>query len=85
MNLSKTIQVRRLGRVPYQRALRLQRTLRQLRKRNKIENQLLLLEHDPVYTLGRKKSMEFLLWPPDRIANELKAPVIATDRGTTSR
>ncbi|MFQ3621175.1 MAG: lipoyl(octanoyl) transferase LipB [Spirochaetales bacterium] len=43
-----------LGLVPYQKAWALQETLRKLRTQEKIPNTLLLLEHPPVITLGRR-------------------------------
>ena len=44
--------VRRLGTIEYQAALDLQADLVERRKRGEISNQLLLLEHPPVITLG---------------------------------
>ena len=46
--------VRRLGRIDYQDALDLQRDLVEQRKRGEIADQLLLLEHPDVITLGVK-------------------------------
>ena len=46
--------VRRLGRIEYQDALDLQRDLVEQRKRGEIGDQLLLLEHPDVITLGVK-------------------------------
>ena len=54
-----------LGMVPYGMALELQRTLLQLRKANRIENTLLLLEHPPVITLGRNARLENVLASPE--------------------
>ncbi len=51
--------------VPYVTALELQRTLLQLRKANRIENTLLLLEHPPVITLGRNARLENVLASPE--------------------
>ena len=51
--------------VPYATALDLQRTLLQLRKANRIENTLLLLEHPPVITLGRNASLDNVLASPE--------------------
>jgi lipoyl(octanoyl) transferase len=45
--------VRWLGRVPYRDAWQLQKELAEARANDKIPDQLLLLEHDPVLTLGR--------------------------------
>jgi lipoyl(octanoyl) transferase len=47
-----TIEVRRLGTVDYQSALDLQHELVEQRKQGLIPDQLLLLEHPPVITLG---------------------------------
>ena len=49
-----TIEVRRLGVVPYAEGLALQKTLVEERKADRIPDQLLLLEHPPVITLGVK-------------------------------
>lgn len=48
------IQIRRLGRVAYGDALELQKRLVEQRKAGEIPDQLLLLEHPPVITLGVK-------------------------------
>lgn len=48
------MEVKRLGLIDYQRALDLQRELVELRKRGEIPDQLLLLEHPEVITLGVK-------------------------------
>ncbi len=52
--MTRPIEVRRLGVVPYAEALELQKHLVELRKANEIPDQLLLLEHPPVITLGVK-------------------------------
>jgi lipoate-protein ligase B len=46
------LDVRRLGVVPYQEALALQRSLVEERRANRIGDVLLLLQHPPVITLG---------------------------------
>jgi len=43
-----------LGRVPYREAVALQERLREARQAGAIPDVLLLLEHDPVYTRGRR-------------------------------
>ena len=48
----RTIEVRRLGRVPYADALTLQRLLVEDRRAGRIDDLLLLLEHPHVLTLG---------------------------------
>jgi len=50
----RDIQIRRLGRVAYGDALELQKRLVEQRKTGEIPDQLLLLEHPPVITLGVK-------------------------------
>ena len=50
----RTLQVRRLGVVAYADALDLQKQLVEDRKADRIPDQLLLLEHPPVITLGVK-------------------------------
>jgi lipoyl(octanoyl) transferase len=50
----REIQIRRLGRVGYGDALELQKQLVEQRKTGEIPDQLLLLEHPPVITLGVK-------------------------------
>ena len=49
----RALHVRRLGRVPYRAAWDLQRRLVAERRAGGIEDTVLLLEHDPVVTLGR--------------------------------
>ena len=48
------VEVRRLGMIPYADALTLQAELVEARKAGRIPDQLLLLEHPPVITLGAK-------------------------------
>jgi lipoyl(octanoyl) transferase len=50
----RTLEVRRLGLVPYAEALGIQKRLVGQRKAGEIPDQLLLLEHPPVITLGVK-------------------------------
>jgi lipoyl(octanoyl) transferase len=57
-----------LGLVPYETALQLQRTLMELRKANRVENTLLLLEHPPVITLGRNAQLSNVLASPEFLA-----------------
>jgi len=72
--------VRRLGRVAYADALRLQEGLVAERQAGRGPDVLLLLEHDPVFTLGRNARAEHVLLP----AAELRArgyEVFETGRG----
>jgi lipoyl(octanoyl) transferase len=57
------LQVRHLGRVPYAEALSLQARLVADRQAGRISDTLLLLEHDPVFTLGRNARAENVLHP----------------------
>src|SRR5579859_1683448 len=61
-------QVRELGRIDYGPALELQKSLEAERKRGEIPDQLLLLEHPHVITLGRNGHMENLLAGEDVLA-----------------
>jgi len=57
-----------LGRVEYGHALRLQRELWRLRVEDKIPDMLVLLEHEPVITLGRSAKAANLLVTEDELA-----------------
>jgi lipoyl(octanoyl) transferase len=52
--------VKRLGTVPYLEAWELQKELAEQRRRNEIPDVLLLLEHPPTYTRGRRSTPEEL-------------------------
>jgi lipoyl(octanoyl) transferase len=54
MDVDRELEVRRLGVVPYAEALELQKELVEARKADRIPDQLLLLRHPPVITLGVK-------------------------------
>ena len=69
-----------LGRVDYQQAWELQRSLAQARVESRVGDTLLLLEHPPTYTLGRRSKESDLLLP--RAELEARgAQVIDVDRG----
>ncbi|MFH1279797.1 MAG: lipoyl(octanoyl) transferase LipB [Candidatus Eisenbacteria bacterium] len=72
--------VRRLGVVPYREAWDMQRELVERRKRGEIEDHLVLLEHESVYTLGRRGDLGHVTMPGERRA-ALGIDVIHTDRG----
>jgi lipoyl(octanoyl) transferase len=57
--------VRRLGRVPYAAGLELQARLVAERQAGRAPDTLLLLEHDPVFTLGRNARRENVLLAED--------------------
>jgi len=69
------MQVVRLGREAYTTTLERQRELAARRARGELEDTLLLVEHDPVFTLGRsRRSATNLLAPGD-------TPVVQVERG----
>jgi lipoyl(octanoyl) transferase len=74
--------VRRLGRVEYREALELQQTLVEQRKLGLIPDQLLLLEHPDVITLGVKtrNDRSHVLASPETLEAE-GVSVLATGRG----
>jgi len=57
------MEVRHLGRVPYAQGLEQQAGLVAERQAGRIPDTLLLLEHDPVFTLGRNARAENVLLP----------------------
>ena len=69
-----------LGRVPYKPAYRLQQSLVERRKANDVPDTLLLLEHDHVFTLGRRADDTHVLSETSAISG-LGAEVVDTDRG----
>jgi len=75
--VTKTLDYAWLGRVDYREAWDYQRDLARRRALNQIPDTLLLLEHSPVYTTGRRGAGTHLRLPE----NALGAPLIETDRG----
>lgn len=69
-----------LGRVPYGPAYELQRIVAQLRAEGKLPDTLLLLEHEHVYTLGRRAPEEEILLDAETLT-ERGIAVEHTDRG----
>lgn len=59
----------RLHLVTYENGMKLQQKLVELRQREEIDDQLLLLEHPPVITLGRGGKLDNLLASPDLLAS----------------
>ncbi len=76
----RPLEVRRLGRVPYARGLELQERLVADRQAGRIPDQLLLLEHDPVFTLGRNARAANVLLPAEAL-RERGFEVFETGRG----
>ncbi len=66
-----------LGRVDYEEAWNLQRQLALRRARGELEDTLLMLEHPPVYTSGRRSCGDRLRVPPEALG----APLLTVDRG----
>ena len=61
------LDVRRLGRVRYADGLALQERLVEQRKAGAVPDTLLLLEHEPVFTLGRNARQENVLFPAEAL------------------
>lgn len=66
-----------LGRVEYGAALDLQRRLARERAEGRRPDTLLLLEHPPVYTTGKREAKRNLRLPEEMLG----APLVQTDRG----
>jgi lipoyl(octanoyl) transferase len=66
----RVCELRNLHLVTYENGLRLQQKLVELRQAESIPDQLLLLEHPPVITLGRGGDVRNLLAPATRLAAE---------------
>lgn len=80
MTDERTLDVQRLGVVPYLAAWELQRELVTQRAAGQISDTLLLLEHPPTYTIGRSGGHDHLL--VDRAEIEARGgSVIEVDRG----
>ena len=76
-----SLQVRRLGLVPYADALELQRRLVDDRKADRIPDTLLLLQHPHVVTIGVKKDgRSHIIASPERLSS-LGVEVFDTGRG----
>lgn len=73
----KRLAARYLGRVPYEQALRLQQQTWRKRACGEICDTLLLLEHESVFTMGRRDSRAHLL----RDEALLGAPLLRCNRG----
>jgi lipoate-protein ligase B len=76
----KTCTAPYLGIVPYERALELQQSLARARAEGKIGDVLLLLQHPPVFTIGRFRGEADITVPSDMLAREGIA-VLHTSRG----
>ena len=74
------LSVERLGTIAYEPAWELQAELAGQRRERRIGDRLLLVEHFPVYTVGRGGDEANLLATPERL-RELGASLIRVDRG----
>ncbi len=63
----RPLDVRKLGRVAYARGLEIQAQLVADRQAGRAPDTLLLLEHDPVFTLGRNARQEHVLLPEEAL------------------
>lgn len=69
-----------LGRVPYRRAWAVQRALVERVRAGEAPSTLLLLEHEPVYSMGRRATMDNVLWDAGR-REERGVELVWSDRG----
>jgi len=60
--------LRKLGRIEYDQALEIQEDLLTKRQEGKIPDTLLILEHPPVITLGRRGKYDNILLPLEKLA-----------------
>ena len=74
------LHIRYLGRLPYHQAWELQKTLVDQRLAGDIPDTLLLLEHDPVITLGRSGKRDSLLVDGDELSRR-GIELVHSDRG----
>gem|GEM_PF-6012708 len=61
--------------MPYLRGWEIQRQLHEQRRNNQIPDTCVLLQHEPVFTAGKRTG------PLDRPAGDAGAPVVEADRG----
>jgi lipoyl(octanoyl) transferase len=69
-----------LGRVAYGPAYELQHVVAELRAEDKLPDTLLVLEHEHVYTLGRRGTSGEILWDEETLSAR-GVEVVPTDRG----
>jgi lipoate-protein ligase B len=78
--MTRTVLIENLGLVPYADALALQHRLVDARKNGTGEDTLLLLEHPPVFTLGRNAAADHILVAPEFL-DEIGIEVHRVERG----
>jgi len=74
------LQIRDLGRMPFAAAFERQEALAAARRRDEVDDTLLLVEHDPVYTLGRNADPGNVLFSEDALRAR-GISVVPTTRG----
>ena len=74
------LKVERLGRMPYREAWEVQRARHAARDADEIADTLLLVEHEPVLTLGRHAKDEHVITSPDELRRR-GIEVIRVERG----
>lgn len=78
---SRSLSVRKLPElVSYTDGMRIQREVHTARCAGTVSDTLIVLEHSPVYTLGRSATADHLLWDAKRLRQE-GIEVVETDRG----
>lgn len=78
----RSIEVRRLGLLPYAQALELQQALVEDRRADRVGDLLLLVEHPPVVTLGvRKEISRSHILTTDAVLSSLGVEIHETGRG----
>jgi lipoyl(octanoyl) transferase len=80
MGAAREIWVCHMGTVPYAEGVAIQETLRERRQAGELGDLLLLLEHPPTYTVGRRAAAEELPFPREFYAAK-GIEVHGTDRG----
>ena len=80
LTVSNDLWVCHLGRVPYTDGVAIQEHVRGLRQAQEIPDTLLLLEHSPVYTYGRRADAQELPFPAS-FYEDRGIALHATDRG----
>ncbi|MGV3621591.1 MAG: lipoyl(octanoyl) transferase LipB [Archangium sp.] len=78
--MNPPVEVHRLGRVEYVDGLELQRQFQLARRENLVPDTLLLLEHQPVLTMGRAAKFTNIITPRPQL-DALGVEIFETDRG----
>jgi lipoyl(octanoyl) transferase len=79
--MTKTVQYLNLGRMAYQESFDLQTAINQYLQNNKaVTGFMILVEHPPVFTLGRNRNTDDFLFPIDLVKNQ-GFEVIESNRG----